>query len=137
MFLRSHGRGLESQQMRLIFERWKICCTVVIALHEAGGSVEESRDRGLRPDMDFQLSPLTQMLDWNRQSVSILATPSRTLKMQLQGRFHHCPGVVKGIECLTNKEIKNELPRQEVLQEIPKRRRPKREDPPTNGNRRI
>ena len=59
---------------------------MVIALHEAGGSVEEGRDRGLRPDMEFQLSPLTQMLGWNRQSVSILATPSRTLKMQLLAR---------------------------------------------------
>ena len=80
------GRGFESQQLRLKIVRWKICCTVVIAMHEAGGSVEEGRDRGLRPDMEFQLSPLTQMLGWNRQSVSILATPSRTLNLQLLAR---------------------------------------------------
>ena len=29
--------------------------------------------------------------------------------------FHHCPKVVKRLECLTSKEIKNESPRQEVL----------------------
>ena len=86
MSVRFQGRGFESQQLHLLFDRWKICCTVVIAMHEAGGTVEEGRDRGLRPDMEFQLSPLTQKLDWNRQSVSILATPSRTLNLQLLAR---------------------------------------------------
>ncbi len=55
-------------------------------MHEAGDSVEEGRNRGLRPDMEFQLSPHSQMFDWNRQSVSILATPSRTLKKSLLAR---------------------------------------------------
>ena len=33
--------------------------------------------------MEFQLSPHSQMLDWYRQSVTMLATPSRTLNLQL------------------------------------------------------
>ena len=75
------GSAVEPEQLRWFLEICVTCCSVAIAKHEPGGSVEDSLDEDLRPNLKIQPSPHSRRLRQNGQSVSKLAQSSRAVKL--------------------------------------------------------